>query len=444
MEAYQEKIQRLVDALRTHQGAPVGLGKSTSNLFRDRKVLPKRVLRVKDFDKVLEVHQDGGWVDVEGMATYQHLVDVTLRHGVLPTVVPELKSITPGGAVAGVGIESSSFKYGLVHETVSEMEILLGDGRVVLCRPDNEYRDLYYGFPNSYGTLGYALRLRIKTVPAKRYVALQHIPHRDPETYFRDLEEWCEKDVDFIDGVVFAPDELYLTIGRFVDDAPYASDYTFQHIYYRSIRHRRTDYLTAFDYIWRWDTDWFWCSKNLYVQHPWVRRILGRSHLNSIAYTKIMRWNSKWGITKQLNQLLGIHTESVIQDVDIPLENAATFLRFFHGAIGILPIWICPVRAYRRDLPFHLYPLDPSKTYINFGFWDVVKSREVLPVGYYNRKVERKVRELGGIKSLYSESFYEPAEFWHIYHRSDYERLKAKYDPQKNFQDLYQKCILKE
>ena len=54
---------------------------------------------------------------------------------------------------------------------------------------------------------------------------------------------------------------MYLSIGRFVDEAPYASDYTFMNIYYRSIREREQDHLKTLDYIWRWDTDWFWCSR---------------------------------------------------------------------------------------------------------------------------------------------------------------------------------------
>ena len=75
--------------------------------------------------------------------------------------------------------------------------------------------------------------------------------------------------------------------------APYASDYTFEHIYYRSIRERTQDFLRTRDYLWRWDTDWFWCSKNVGAQQPLVRRLLGRKRLNSITYQRIMRWNSR-------------------------------------------------------------------------------------------------------------------------------------------------------
>ena len=38
-------------------------------------------------------------------------------------------------------------------------------------------------------------------------------------------------------------------------------DHTGMDIYYRSIQQRRTDRLSTLDYLWRWDTDWFWCSR---------------------------------------------------------------------------------------------------------------------------------------------------------------------------------------
>ncbi|HSP67937.1 MAG TPA: FAD-binding oxidoreductase, partial [Bryobacteraceae bacterium] len=115
------------------RGQRIGLRKSTSNLFRQRAPAGKRLIDVRGFDHVLAIDPRRMTADVEGMITYEALVDATLPHGLLPAVVPQLKTITVGGAVSGLGIESSSFKFGLVHESVEEMEILLGDGRLVRC-----------------------------------------------------------------------------------------------------------------------------------------------------------------------------------------------------------------------------------------------------------------------------------------------------------------------
>ena len=442
--SHEQRKRRLLERLRAAD-AGVRLEKDTSNLFRSRAGRRGHALDVREFHHVLTVDPETETVDVEGMTPYSELVDYTLACGTMPAVVPQLRSITIGGAISGVGIEASSFRYGLVHETVQELEIATGSGELVLATPDNEHADLFFGFPNSYGTLGYALRVKAKTIPVRPYVHLRHVHHETPGAFFDELRRQCEAgDADFIDGTVFAPGELVLTLGTFVDDAPYVSDYTYKKIYYRSIRRREEDYLTAHDFIWRWDTDWFWCSKNVYAQNPIVRRILGPERLNSITYQKIMRWNARWNVTGFINRVRKLHAESVIQDVDIPIEHAAEFLDFFQREIDIRPVWICPIRAWPHSRQFDLYPLDPDTLHVNFGFWDVIRTREPQPEGHFNRKVERKVAELGGIKSLYSSSYYSEEEFWRTYDRDAYRRLKERYDPQGRLGDLYRKTVLGE
>ncbi len=435
LAAHAAKRQSLVSSLREGSG-PVALAKETSNLFRDREAGRRRRLDVRGFNQVLDVGD--GFVEAEGMIAYEDLTRECLKHGVMPAVVPQLKTITLGGAVAGVGIESSSHRHGLVHDTMLELDVLLGDGRVVACTPDNEHADLFFGFPNSYGTLGYALRVKAKTIPVKPYVRLTHVPFDD----FAQLEAHLESgEADFVDGTVFSPQRKFITLGRFVDAAPYTSDYTFENIYYRSIGEKREDYLSVSDYLWRWDTDWFWCSKNVFAQNAFARKFLfGRQRLGSRTYTKIMRWNSRVGATKKLERLLGLHSESVIQDVDIPIARAGEFLDFYAREIGLWPQWICPIGVVQSR--FSLYPVSRG-WYVNFGFWDVKRTREAHAPGHFNRRIEQKVAELGGIKSLYSDSFFAEDDFRRRYGGAAYDALKRKYDPAGAFPRLYDKCVLK-
>jgi len=408
------------------RGQRIGLHKSTSNLFRQRDSAGKHLIDVSGFDHVLAIDPERMTADVEGMITYEALLDQTLKQGLVPAVVPQLKTITVGGAVSGLGIESSSFKFGLVHETVESMDILLGDGRLVRCSC-RENRDLFFGFPNSYGTLGYALRLTVRLIPAKPYVRLVHTRFSDPKSYFARVEEVCaEGRTDYLDGTIFSRDEMYLTEGQFVDQAPSLSDYTYMDIYYRSIQRKPEDWLTAKDYIWRWDTDWFWCSKQFYLQTPAVRRLF-KWGLNSRTYQRIMRLSYK------LMPDSG-GTESVIQDIDIPVGNAPDFFDFLFSEIGITPIWMCPFKTRVWDLS----PLREG-LYVNFGFWDVIPSSHEK--GYFNRKIEKKTAELGGAKGLYSSAWYDEPEFWSIYNQQRYAGLKQSYDPQGVFPDLYSKCV---
>ena len=171
MSAYADKKARLIADLAAAGETPaIGLAKPTSNLFRDRASRRAPKIDLKHFNEVIRVDTAAGVVETEGMTTFANLVDAALAHGVMPAVVPQLKSITLGGAVAGVGIEASSFRCGLVHETVDALEVLTGDGRTIVCTPDNAHRDLFFGFPNSYGTLGYALAVTARVVPTKPFV----------------------------------------------------------------------------------------------------------------------------------------------------------------------------------------------------------------------------------------------------------------------------------
>jgi FAD/FMN-containing dehydrogenase len=442
---YARRRAALAAALRAagDAGAPIGLAKRTSNLFRDREGAGKRRLDLTAFNHVLGVDTDRGTADVEGLTTYEDFVAATLPRGMMPAVVPQLKTITVGGALAGVGIEATSFRQGLVHDTLREIDVLLPDGDVVTATPDNAHADLFHGFANSYGTLGYALRARVAMLPVKPYVAVTYRRHAHADAYFTDVERACAGDADFVDGVVFDAHTLVLCEARFVDAAPFTSDYAFERIYYRSLLARDGDYLAVHDYIWRWDTDWFWCSKNVGAQNPLLRHLYGRKRLNSRTYTKLMRFNSRVGVTRALTRWRGLTPESVIQDVDIPIAHAPAFLAFLLREIGVLPIWICPIRPARAGARFPLYPLEPGVPYVNFGFWDVVQSAEAHERGHFNRLIEREAMRLRGIKSLYSDSYFTRDEFDREYDMAAYRALKAKYDPRHRALDLYDKCVLR-
>jgi FAD/FMN-containing dehydrogenase len=442
---------RAVEAMRAAYegvppGVPVRLAKRTSNLFRFRAPGHGRGLDVRRLDRVLSVDPVARTADVQGMVTYERLVDATLPHGLMPLVVPQLKTITLGGAVAGLGVESSSFRNGMPHESVRELEVLTGDGRVVVATPDNEHADLFRGFPNSYGTLGYALRLTIDLEVVRPYVRLRHLRFGTAAECLATLTEVCTaashagEPVDFVDGTVFGPDEQYLTLGTFVDKAPAVSDYTGMAVYYRSIRQREVDHLTVRDYLWRWDTDWFWCSDALGVQVPWVRRWWPRRFRRSDVYRRLVALDRRYRLSASVARLRGRPEEAVVQDVELPVGRTADFLDLFHREVGITPVWLCPLRL-RSSQAWPLYPLVPDALYVNVGFWSSVPLRPGQPDGFHNRLVEDAVTALGGHKSLYSTVHYPAEEFWRRYNGAAYSTLKSAYDPAGRLPDLYDKCV---
>ncbi len=468
------------------EGSGVRLAKKTSNLFRKRAANPAPGLDVSGLDRVISVDPEARTAQVAGMCTYEDLVDATLPYGLVPLVVPQLKTITLGGAVTGLGIESTSFRNGLPHESVLEMEILTGAGDLIVARPDNEHSDLFFGFPNSYGTLGYSVRLEIQLEQVPPFVELRHVRF----TSIRDLQkemiaiaarrEYHGERVDYLDGVVFSHDESYLVLGRQSDEPGPVSDYTGMEIFYRSIQHSnvdepKRDRLTIRDYLWRWDTDWFWCSRAFGAQNPKVRRFWPKRYLRSSFYWKLIGYDQRWDIGDRLNARKGLPPgERVVQDIEVPIERTADFVEWFLDEIPIEPIWLCPLElafdgaraaggseseseqaraadeapsgddaravATGPDQPWPLYPLKRGHGYTNVGFWSAVPETPGEP-GYTNRRIERRVSELDGHKSLYSESFYPEDEFDELYGSDAYRALKAKYDARGRLLSLYEKAV---
>jgi FAD/FMN-containing dehydrogenase len=432
-------------------GSPIRLAKRTSNLFRFRDSAGNGAavpgLDVSAFGRVLSVDPEARTAVTGGMTTYEDLADATLRHGLMPLVVPQLKTITIGGAVTGLGIESTSLRSGMPHESVLEMEILTGDGRVVTAAPGNEHDALYRGFPNSYGTLGYALSLTIELEPVTPYVHLRHFRFGSPEACMDAVAEIARDGsyqghrADFVDGTAFGLDETYLTVGSFSEVAPWRSDYTRERVYYQSIRGPHEDFLTIRDYLWRWDTDWFWCSRPFGVQRPVIRRLWPRKYRRSDVYRKLVALDRRHGLSAALNARRGVpQHEDVIQDVEIPVERGAEFLRSFAAGVGMNPVWMCPLRL-RGDQSWPLYPLQPHRAYVNFGFWGTVPLPPGKVNGHYNRLVEDLVTSLGGHKGLYSTSFYSQEDFWALYNGQAFTALKRDYDAAGRLAGLYDKCV---
>ncbi|WP_433681982.1 FAD-binding protein [Nocardia sp. CA-119907] len=456
--AHRAGVDRLLASYRAiPTDANVRLAKKTSNLFRARAKNTAPGLDVSGLAKVIAVDAEAKTAEVAGMTTYEDLVAATLPYGLAPLVVPQLKTITLGGAVTGLGIESTSFRNGLPHESVLEMDVLTGAGEIITATPDGEHADLFRGFPNSYGTLGYSVRLKIELEAVRPYVALRHVRCHD----LRELEStlaqivtdktYDGEPVDYLDGVVFSADESYLTLGRQTDEPGPVSDYTGMDIYYRSIQHDsaqpKRDRLTIHDYLWRWDTDWFWCSRAFGTQNPKIRRFWPKRYRRSSFYWKLIALDHKYHIGDKLEARQGnLPRERVVQDIEVPVERTADFVEWFLREIPIEPIWLCPLRLRETATttsarPWPLYPLAPNRTYVNVGFWSAVPTVAGQQEGTANRAIERTVTEFDGHKSLYSDSYYGEDEFAALYGGKTYTELKKRYDPDQRLLDLYSKAV---
>jgi hypothetical protein len=438
-DTYAAKVARLTS--NWQQGAgQLRLAKSTiSNLFRyqPRGVAARRV-SLGEFNHVIGLDAAARTVEVEGLTTYETVVRYCLERGFLPLVAPELKHITVGGATVGIGIESTCFRYGFVHDGLREADVLLPSGKVVTARADNEHADLFSALPNSYGTLGYILRAKIALHPAKPYVHIAVEQFRDAAAYLDALRAATEKpDIDFVEGIFYGDNRFYMMTGRLVDSAPEVADIVRRDVFYRLVEQRSDIYLTTFDYIFRYDPDWFWnVPENGF--YNLFRRFAPEHWRNSAFYTKYVATKSK------LLASIGLRDERMeplIQDWEVPWRHGEELIRFAidNVDLGSRPWMAVPIKTPAQPT---IYPITPNELYFNLGCYCQVRRPNGMAPYHYTKILDKKCFELDGIKMLYSSTFLSQEEFDALYNGSGYREIKAKYDAAGNAQTLYKKVVL--
>lgn len=419
----------------------VSLGKRTSsNLFRYQPQ-PRAGERIdlSGFNRVLRVDAAQKRLEVEGLATFESVVDHTLPYGLVPLITPELKHITVGGAVVGIGIESNCYRHGFVHDGMLEAEVLLPDGRVVACSAQGEHARLFRALPNSYGTLGYLLRATMRLMPALPYVHLHTTRFDDVDAYLEAMRAATQRaGVDFVEGLFYSESNLFLTLARFVEKPPRVDDILRRNIFYRLIEREPDVYLTTKDYLFRYDPDWFWNLPET-PAYRLFRRFAPASMRNSGFYKRYM--DAKTRLLGRSAPARPDAVEPLIQDWEVPWERAAELTRYALREVdlGGRP-WI--VTAIRTPASPTLYPVKPGTLYYNLGCYCQVRKPAGKGDYHYTRIMDRKCFDLGGIKMLYSSTFLSRAEFDRRYNGAEYESLKSLYDPQRRLRGLFEKCVI--
>lgn len=438
---YERKKARLAESWSNDGGGQLKLAKSTiSNLFRyqPKETAAKRI-SLGEFNDVIALDADAHTLDVEGLATFETVADYALARGFVPLVVPELKHITVGGATVGIGIESTCFRNGFVHDGLLEADVLLPSGRIVTASPTNEHADLFAALPNSYGTLGYILRARLALEPAKRYVHLHMETLGSTRAYLDAMRAAAESRAhDFVEGLVFEDGRYILMTGRYADDVPAVDDILRRNVFYKLVQQRSDIYLTTRDYLFRYDPEWFWNIPEG-IGYSLFRRYAPARFRNSSFYTRYVAVKAK--LAERLPGYREPDTEPLIQDWEVPWEHAEALLDFALREVRLdgRPWAAVPIQTPRQPT---LYPIRPNTLYFNLGCYLQVRKPEGKPPYYYTKILDEKCFELGGIKMLYSSSFMTEEEFDARYNGAAYRALKAKYDPDGRARTLYAKVVL--
>ncbi|MCA1828736.1 MAG: FAD-binding oxidoreductase [Myxococcales bacterium] len=422
---HRRKVQQVARQLREHKsGRPISLRKrAVAHQVPKAGDLRRRDEKVdiSDLNAILHVDPLKQVCVAEPGVTFVDLVAATLRYGLVPLVVPELKTITIGGAVSGCSIESMSYKVGGFHDTCVEYEVIDAKGRVITCGPDDLLFQMIHG---SFGTLGILSKLTFRLTPAKRFVRVKYEHYRTLEEYRAAIvDHYQRQDVDFMDGIIHSPRHYVLSVADFVDEAPYANRYDWVKVYYQSTARRAEDYLETPDYFFRYD-------RGVTNVHP-------KSAIGRLLLAKFLGSSQALRAAEKLNWLLKKEQPTIILDVFLPISKMPEFLEWYGREFRHFPLWCVP---YRRPRDYEwvapdVFSRSPDALWVDLAIYGMKQRGD----RNYHKLMEQKLRELGGIKTLISHNYYTPDEFWQTWNRENYFEVKALTDPDNVFRDLYTK-----
>lgn len=426
---------------------------------------------------ILEIDTDSMIVRVEPFVSIGQLTHALNPKGYTLPVVPEMDDLTVGGLINGTGIESSSHKYGLFHEIIIELELLLGDGTVVVATADNEYQDLFHAIPWSYGTLALLLSAKLKLIPCKQFVKLTYTPHHTREAYVKHMhqlsgeynhkeseEEKKENNVNestkdspmFVEGLAYNLESAVVMAGEFVDakNVPrgcanrislWWKPWFYKHV--QEILNSKTEkveYIPLTDYYHRHTQSLFWEMELMIPigNNPVFRWLLGWLMPPKVSFLKI----SQTEMTRQLTE-----RTHVAQDFLVPTRKMSDFLALCDDEYDkIYPLWLCLHNHSKmpgsilKD-PVKPNPVNGHEMYVDIGIYGLPrcvheKREDEFDMKKSMRKVLKELVTMDGFQMLYADVFSTREEFEEMFDHTVYRELRKKYKADGGaFKEVYDK-----
>ncbi|RMZ88053.1 hypothetical protein DV736_g4718, partial [Chaetothyriales sp. CBS 134916] len=348
-------------------------------------------LDVSSLNRIVSINPSTRTCICEPNVPMDTLLLATIKHNLMPPVVPEFPGITVGGAFAGTGGESSSFKYGFFDRSVTAIEMILADGTVTTADASTN-SDLFHGSASTFGTLGVLTLLHLTLIRCKPYVELTYHPVKSISaarpstlpaltTFHNASDEW-----------------FYLHAQRHSDPATHQTS---------STPHR--DLIPLESYIFRFDRGAFWMGRFgfKYFLVPFTRTT--RRLLDPFLHTRVLYH----GLHSS-----GLTEDFIIQDLAVPASKMAEFSEWLDcdheaGCGEIYPRWLCPLMDHHQQLEQEAVGGKVSGFTMNPRLAKAAK------------KGDDDVDGEGSDFLL--NTFYTEDEFWQIYDRNVYEGLRKNY-----------------
>lgn len=428
---HQQKVRQIAANLQSNHQALSIVKDSVSHQVPYQYKRQAKKINISGLDQILVIDQKNKIVVAESAVTFSDLVKQSLKYNLAPAIVPELKTITVGGAVSGCSTESMSYKYGGFHDICMEYEIVTPNGQIITAS-NTKNRQVFNMVHGSFGSLGIITKVKSKLIDAKAYVAINYQSYSNIDQFIKAIEkEYQQPKHDFMDSIIHANNQFVLCLADFVDSVPHLSNYSKDKIYYKSTRQLTTDYLTTYDYYFRFDADCHWISRNYGLENPLIRKLFANKYLGS---SKMIKAADKYKL------IFSKQTPQVTLDTFHHISKFKHFYDWFSQQYNFYPIWIVP---YKMDTTYpwinkKYLGRNQSNLYIDFAIYGMKQNKRAQT--YLD--IDKELLTIGSIKTLISYNQYKESTFWRIYDQKAYIEVKAKLDPDNIFPDLYSKVNL--
>jgi hypothetical protein len=419
---------------------------------------------------------DARTITVEPMVNMGQISHFLTPKGYTLPVLPEMDDLTVGGLYMGVGIETSSHKFGLFNDSVVSAEVVLASGEVVECGRDGPNKDLFDALPWSYGTLGFLVSVTIEIVPCKPFVAVHYIPCQDKASGIANFRRFSEENgeavADFVEALAYSEETMVVMPAYFCNADDVATKYKnatrntlswwFKPWFYKHVGWMledgagdRWEIIPLRDYYHRHTKSIFWELEQIIpVGNHWLfRLLLGWAVPPKVSFLKLTQ-------TETLRKMY--EEQHVIQDMLVPISKMSESLAVFENQYGIYPLWVCPYRAYdygkagtvggRGGAKHRCFLRQPQanssdelghyEMYVDLGAYGIPRSvlqKQPFDAVASGRAVEAYVMEQRGFQMLYADSYLNKDEFYEMFDHGHYGKMKRKFDADGAFPEVFDK-----
>lgn len=478
LQKHQARVQRVCSAVGEHQKDVNGLICTARPSFwsvtmRDSMYKKGNTYQVNlsDLADIISLDLDNMTVTLEPYVTMGYITATLLQHNVCLPVIPEYDDLTVGGLVCGYGIEGSSHKYGLFYDEVIEMEVVLADGTCVTATRDNEYKDLFYAIPWSYGALGMLVSVKMRLIPVKKYMKVTYYPVAGSlaemtEAWNHFLVPTDKPWAEYVEGLIYSSTRGVIMTADYADEEeahksgnvnqmgfwykPWFHKYVKEEILDKTLDGSpMVEYVPTRDYYHRHTRSLYWEADLLVPMgnHVLFRWLLGWLMPPRVSFLKLTMFGK---------QMWDYYTSKfVAQDILVPLHKTAEMMEFMHDEYEIYPLWLCPHRVFKTRMGTMLDceegydegemaqgDTKEAQMFTDVGIWytpgHILRGEKFDAAGASHR-LEQWLIENHGYQTLYAITELNETDFWKMFDKTLYEKCRKKYGAIGSFMDVYYK-----